>query len=58
MIAVFDEYAELAWTVARDGNEGDVARLGQAHALREAPERLRLEVDRGRVNQAGQRLFG
>src|SRR5262249_12124363 len=49
VIAVFDEYAELAWTVARDGNEGDVARLGKAQALREAPERLRLEVDRGRV---------
>ena len=30
MIAIFDEYAELAWTVPWDGNEGDVARLGQA----------------------------
>lgn len=49
VIVVFDKYAELARTVAWEGNEGYVARLGEAQALREAPERLRLEVDRGRV---------
>ena len=56
MIAVLDEYAELAGTVAGDGDEGDVARLGQAQALRERPVRLRLEVERGRVEPGGPAL--
>ena len=49
VVAVFDEHAELAGGVAGDGDEGDVACLGQAQALREGPERLRLEVERGRA---------
>ena len=53
LVALVDEHADLAGGVAGDGHERDVAGFGQAQALRERPERLRLEVDQGRVEPGG-----
>src|SRR4029453_14139588 len=49
LIALVDEHADLPGGVAGDGDERDVACFGQAQALRERPERLRLELERGRL---------
>src|SRR5918996_2838596 len=46
VVALVDEHADLPGSVAGKGHERDVAGLGQAQALRERPERLRLKLER------------
>jgi hypothetical protein len=47
LVALVDEHADLAGRVAGERDERDVAGFGQAQALRERPERIRLELDDG-----------
>ena len=47
VVAVFDQDADMAWAVAWERNERDVACPRQAQALREGPERFRLQTRAG-----------
>ena len=57
VVVVFDENADLAGGMTRDGHERDVAGFGQAQALRERPQRLRLELEQVWSEPAGQCVF-
>jgi hypothetical protein len=47
VVVVFDEHADLAGGMTRDGHERDVADFGQAQAPRERLNLLRLELEQG-----------
>ena len=57
VVAVLDDDGELAGAVAGDGDERDVAGLGQPQAGGKRPERAGCEVDRVGLNEAGQGLL-
>jgi len=58
VVGVFDDDAELARAVSRDGHEGDVAGVGQGQARVEWAERHGREVDRCGIEPGGQAPVG
>src|ERR687891_1495121 len=56
VVALVDEHADLPGGVAGKGHERDVAGFGQAQALREGSERLRLELNQRWAEPCGPAL--